>query len=210
MTLPAGTQTTLRTVLHVGCGVADPRKLPRAFFAPDEWQEVRLDIDPGVTPDIVASITDMAMVDSASVDAVWSAHNLEHLFAHEVPLALAEFRRVLRPGGFALVTMPDLQRAAELVAQDRLDEPAYVSPAGPIAPLDMLFGHGAAIAAGNHFMAHRTGFTARTLEVALHRGGFAAVRVVRDDAFALWGTGFVAAAGERGILDCGTVLESIA
>ncbi|BDG75193.1 class I SAM-dependent methyltransferase [Roseomonas fluvialis] len=192
MTLTAEAPPTLRSLLHVGCGMPDPRKLPPAFFAPGEWREVRLDLDPGVAPDIVASITDMAMVETASFDAVWSAHNLEHLFAHEVPLALREFRRVLRPGGFALITLPDLQRAAELVAQDRLAEPAYVSPAGPIAPLDMLYGHGAAIAAGNHFMGHRTGFTARTLEAALVAARFDAVRVVRDDAYALWATASVA------------------
>ena len=191
MTILAEAPPALRTVLHVGCGMADPRKLPATFFTPGAWREVRLDIDPGVAPDIVATITDMAEIDSGSVDAVWSAHNLEHLFAHEVPLALAEFRRVLRPNGFALVTVPDLQRAAELVAQDGLDLPAYVSPAGPIAPLDMLFGHGAAIAAGNHFMAHRTGFTARTLEAALQRAGFSIVRVVRDESFDLWATAFV-------------------
>ena len=138
--------TGTRTLLHVGCGVADARKLPPAHFTPGEWREVRLDIDPTVAPDIIASITDMAVVDSGSVDAVWSAHNVEHLFAHEVPLALAEFRRVLRPGGFALITLPDLQRIAELVAQDRLADPAYISPAGPIAPLDMLYGFGRAIA----------------------------------------------------------------
>jgi SAM-dependent methyltransferase len=195
MTLLAEAPTTLRTVLHVGCGMADPRKLPPAFFAPGAWREVRLDIDPGVSPDIIGSITDMAMVEEGSVDAVWSAHNLEHLFAHEVPLALAEFRRVLRPEGFALVTVPDLQRAAELVAQDRLAEPAYISPAGPIAPLDMLFGHGAAIAAGNHYMAHRTGFSARTLEAALRGAGFGTVRVVRDESFALWATAVVARVG---------------
>jgi SAM-dependent methyltransferase len=195
MTLLAEAPPTLRTVLHVGCGMADPRKLPSAFFAPGAWREVRLDIDPGVSPDIIGSITDMAVVESGSVDAVWSAHNLEHLFAHEVPLALAEFRRVLRPEGFALVTVPDLQRAAELVAQDRLAEPAYISPAGPIAPLDMLFGHGAAIAAGNHYMAHRTGFSARTLEAALRGAGFGLVRVVRDESFALWATAVVGRAG---------------
>jgi SAM-dependent methyltransferase len=185
--------TVLRSLLHVGCGVADPRKLPPAFFVPGEWREARLDIDPGVHPDIVASITDMAMVESASFDAVWSAHNLEHLFAHEVPLALAEFRRVLRPGGFALITLPDLQRAAELIAQDRLAEPAYISPAGPISPIDMLFGHRGAIAAGNLFMAHRTGFTPRTLEAALVTARFDSVRVVRDEHYALWATAHVAA-----------------
>jgi SAM-dependent methyltransferase len=180
-----------RTVLHVGCGMADPGKVPSMFFPPEAWRELRLDIDPAVAPDIVSSITDMAPVASASVDAVWSAHNLEHLFAHEVPVALAEFRRVLRPGGFVLVTVPDLQRAAELVAQDLLAEAAYLSPAGPIAPLDMLYGHGAAIGAGNTFMAHRTGFTARTLEAALHAAGFPLVRVLRDDHFALWGAAYL-------------------
>ena len=188
MVLLAEAPPALRTVLHVGCGAPDPRKLPPAFFAPGEWREVRLDIDPAVAPDIEASITDMGAVDSASVDAVWSAHNLEHLFAHEVPAALAEFRRVLRPGGFALVTVPDLQQAAALVAEDRLTEAAYVSPAGPIAPLDMLYGHGASIAGGNVFMAHRTGFTARSLEALLVAAGFAPVRVIRDTHFALWAT----------------------
>ncbi|WP_198369037.1 class I SAM-dependent methyltransferase [Roseomonas rosulenta] len=192
MSITAEAPPTLRRLLHVGCGMQDPRKLPPAFFAPGEWREVRLDIDPAVAPDILGSITDMPMVGSASFDAVWSAHNLEHLYAHEVPLALREFRRVLRPGGFALITLPDLQRAAELVAQDRLAEPAYISPAGPIAPLDMLYGHGAAIAAGNHFMAHRTGFTARTLEAALVAARFDSVRVVRDEHYAFWATATVA------------------
>ncbi len=121
-----------RTVLHVGCGAADPAKLPPAYFPADSgWRELRLDIDPEVQPDIVASLTDMAAVPDASVDAVWSAHNLEHLWAHEVPVAMAEFLRVLRPGGFALVTMPDLQQVAERVAAGQLEEAAYVSPMGP-------------------------------------------------------------------------------
>src|SRR3954451_8011278 len=101
--------TPTRTVLHVGCGVKLPHKLHQAFHTP-EWRELRLDIDPNVQPDIVGSITDMRMVETASVDAVWSSHNLEHLYAHEVPVALAEFYRVLRPGGFLLITMPDLQQ----------------------------------------------------------------------------------------------------
>jgi ubiquinone/menaquinone biosynthesis C-methylase UbiE len=178
-----------RTVLHVGCGAADPAKLPAAFFPAGLWAELRLDIDPSVAPDIVASITDMSVVLEASVDAVWSAHNLEHLCAHEVPLALAEFHRVLRENGFVLVTMPDLQQVAELVAADNLEGAAYLSAMGPVAALDMLYGFRPAVAAGNAFMAHRTGFTATTLAAHLQRAGFADVRVQRDGAFALWATG---------------------
>jgi len=184
-----GTPVQTRKVLHVGCGAADPAKLPAAFFPQGAWHEVRLDIDPGVAPDILASITDMSVVATGSVDAVWSAHNLEHLWAHEVPLALAEFHRVLAPGGFALVTMPDLQQVAELVAQGRLEDAAYLSAMGPIAPLDMLYGYRPAVAMGNEFMGHRTGFVAGTLQAHLERAGFQAVRVQRDGHFALWGSG---------------------
>jgi len=189
---PASPDVTLalRRVLHVGCGAASPDKLPAHFFALGEWLEVRLDIDPDVVPDIIASITDMAAVPSGAFDAVWSSHNLEHLFPHEVGPALAEFRRVLKPDGFALMTMPDLQQIASLVAADRLEEAAYLSPMGPITPLDMLYGHGASLAAGNAFMGHRGGFTARTLEAALLKVGFPIVRVVRDGSFALWATAY--------------------
>ena len=77
-----------KKLLHVGCGPKHP--LP-AFLTGDEWQEIRLDIDPNVKPDIIASITHMAAVDNASVDGVYSSHNLEHLFAHEVPIRWANF-----------------------------------------------------------------------------------------------------------------------
>jgi ubiquinone/menaquinone biosynthesis C-methylase UbiE len=181
----------MKTVLHVGCGPYKPEKL-HAMFRTQEWQELRLDIDPKVKPDIVASITDLSALADGSVDAVFSSHNLEHLYPHEVPLALREFRRVLKsPQGIALITLPDLQQVAQLIAEDKLDEPAYQSPAGPIAPLDMLYGHRPSLARGNLFMAHRTGFTAKTLAQAMAQAGFAQASVGRDGKFNLWGIGYV-------------------
>jgi SAM-dependent methyltransferase len=185
--MPASTPDTPppeRIVLHVGCGHLNPAKLHKTFHAPG-WREVRLDIDPAVKPDIVSSMTNMPMVADASVDAVWSSHNLEHLYRHEVPVALQEFCRVLRPGGFLIMMVPDLQKAAELVLADQLDEVAYTSRAGPITPLDILYGYHRAIARGNTFMAHRTGFTATTLQKALSQAGFKSVKTIRDR-FDLW------------------------
>ena len=143
--LAAETEVAQRRLLHVGCGAAHPDKVPAMFFARGEWAETRLDIDPDVAPDVLASITDMGAVPSDSFDGVWSAHNLEHLAAHEVGRALGEFLRVLKPGGFAAMTMPDLQQVAHLVAEDRLEETAYESTMGPVAPLDMLYGFRPAI-----------------------------------------------------------------
>jgi SAM-dependent methyltransferase len=170
-----------KLVLHVGCGTRDVH----SRFQGPEWQEVRLDIDPGVKPHIVANIVDMSCVPSASMDAVWSSHNLEHVYAHEVPLVLDEFFRVLRPGGLAAITMPDLQALAKPILAGKVEEPLYVSQSGPVAPLDVIYGHAASIERGNEFMAHRTGFTSHTLGGKLRRAGFANIQIKSED-FALW------------------------
>lgn len=175
-----------RKVLHVGCGPKTIRGMP-PFFQDGTWHEVRLDIDPAIKPDIIGTMTDMEAVTTGSVQAVFSSHNIEHLFPHEVPIALAEFKRVLTSDGFALITCPDLQAVAQLVANDKLLEPAYQSTMGPISPLDILYGHRASIARGNHFMAHRGGFTLRSLVQTLSEAGFASVAGRRrPPMFDLW------------------------
>jgi SAM-dependent methyltransferase len=175
-----------RLVLHVGCGPAHEMSLHERFRGAD-WHEVRLDIDPGVNPDVVASITDMSPVPSESVDAVWSHHNLEHIFAHEVPLALAEFHRVLRPGGEVLLATPDLQSVAKEIAAGRLESTLYKAPGGEIAALDIIYGLRTDIETGREYMAHRTGFTAETLQRKFKQAGFVDVRIVAQTPdHALW------------------------
>lgn len=173
-------------LLHIGCGPKRKAQTTAGFDTP-EWEEVRLDIDPAVEPDIVGTMTDMSAVPDGAMDAVFSSHNIEHLYAFEVPDALAEFRRVLKPDGIAVITCPDLQSVAALVAEGKLTEPAYVSSAGPISPLDILYGHRSAMAQGNLFMAHRCGFTGPVLSQVLHEAGFAQVIVRRRPKyFDLW------------------------
>ena len=161
----------MRKFLHVGCGIA-PQGSLFGFTSPALWQEIRLDIDASVNPDVLGSITDMKAVESESVDAVYSSHNIEHVYPHDVPVALSEFFRVLAPDGFLIITCPDLQTVCEAVGRIGLLGTLYVSQVGPIRPLDVLYGYQPAVAAGNEFMAHKGGFVKETLEDALADAGF--------------------------------------
>ena len=174
-----------KTVLNVGCG---PRGRPHGFAGFDQgWTELRLDIDPAVEPDVLGTMTNMSAVATGSVDAVVSSHNIEHLYPHEVPLALAEFGRVLKPDGRVLITCPDLQSVCARVAKGELASPLYQSDAGPISALDVMYGHRGAMAAGNLFMAHPCGFTLQVLADPLQACGFARTAgIARPEAFDLW------------------------
>lgn len=183
------------TFLHVGCGPLTQADTTRGFRGA-EWREVRLDIDPDAKPDIVSSMTDMAAVRAGAMDALYSSHNIEHLYPAEVMVALREFARVLKPDGFAVITCPDLQSVAALVAEGKLLEPAYDSPMGPISPIDILYGHRPSMAKGNLFMAHRTGFTRDVLSTILRECGFPSVLVRQRAAFFdLWAVATRSVAG---------------
>jgi len=161
----------MKTFLHVGCGPI--KKNLVKGFSNDVWSEIRLDIDEKVRPDIIGSILDMHSVESGSVDAVYSSHNIEHVFPHEVPIALKEFHRVLKDNGIVVLTCPDLQRVCEAVVNDKLTEPLYETPGGhKICPIDSLYGWRGPIASGNHFMAHKTGFTYSVLNNEFLKAGF--------------------------------------
>jgi SAM-dependent methyltransferase len=174
----------VQQVLHVGCGPARLSSMPR-YFHTGSWNELRLDIDESAEPDVVGTMLDMGLVGDETVDAVYSSHNIEHVFPHEVLTALGEFHRVLRPRGFAVVLCPNIQAVAEAVAGGNLMDPLYISPAGPISAIDILYGHRAAIAAGKIYMAHKTGFTSATLASHLKAAGFKSVVVATDKMFGL-------------------------
>ena len=164
----------MKTFLHVGCGPKRKDRTTDGFNTP-EWNEVRFDIDEKASPDIVGTMLDMSGVETGSVDAVFSSHNIEHIYPHEVGRALSEFLRVLKPDGFIVVTCPDLQSVCALIAEDKLTEAAYQSDAGPIAPIDILYGHRASMMRGNLYMAHRCGFTQRALAGTIKEAGFVSI-----------------------------------
>jgi predicted SAM-dependent methyltransferase len=149
---------------------------------------------------VVGSIIDMsAQFEAGTFDAVWSSHILEHLFAHEVPVALREIRRVLKSDGFALIFCPDIESVAQHLLDHGAEHVAYVSQAGPITALDMLYGHSASIAQGRHYMAHNTGFTADRLGNLLVDAGFSTVNVRRDEHFEICALAFAEHADQERI-----------
>lgn len=166
-------------LLNVGCGPREGTALPALFRS---WRELRVDVDISVAPDIVADLTDLSAIASASVDAIWAAHCLEHLYLHQVPTALSELRRVLRDDGFLCIIVPDLQTVAGYIVTDRLHEAIYQSPAGPVSAHDVLFGFGPALASGQASMAHRCGFTPGLLRHCFHGVPFGEVLIHRRSA----------------------------
>jgi len=138
----------------------------------NDWHQIRVDVDPSVAPDVVASATDLSAFASGSVSAVWSAHCIEHLYAHDAVRALGEFHRVLADDGFACIIVPDLQTIAQFIVSDRLHEVLYQSPAGPVTAHDVLFGYGPALAQGRPSMAHRCGFTPTMMLKRLNEAAF--------------------------------------
>lgn len=152
-------------LLHVGCGSASLPDFMSGF------KETRLDIDSTKNPDIVASILDMG--DIGEYDCIFCSHTLEHLYPFEVSVALNEFKRCLKSGGYAMVFVPDLQ---DVTATEKV---LLEAPSGPITGLDMIYGYAKALREGNLFMAHKCGFVAETLQSAFDNVGFSKVQTKR-------------------------------
>jgi ubiquinone/menaquinone biosynthesis C-methylase UbiE len=163
----------MKTFLNVGCGPETESKI--RGFDNDDWKEIRLDIDDDVNPDIVGTLTDMKLVETATVDAVYSAYNIDHIYAHEVPIALGEFYRVLKDDGIVFLRCPDIQSVCKAVLEDKLLDTFYETEDGQkITPLDILLGNRLELLDGNEYMAKKCGFTYSVLNKAFSDAGFKA------------------------------------
>lgn len=163
-----------RKVLNVGGG--DRRiALPPLY---NGWEQIWLDLDVMAEPDIVCDGRELGTLPAAEYDAVYCSHNLEHYYRHEVPAVLAGFAHVLKPDGFAHIRVPDVAEVMRIVVREGMDidDDLYESANGPITVNDVIFGWGREIErTGNDFYAHKTGFTPKSLVLALTRSGFAHV-----------------------------------
>lgn len=163
----------MKCVLNVGgCNKSIP--IPMHY---DGWQHLLLDIDRNSDVDIVCDarkIPSTIPMHLGTFDAVYCSHNLEHFHRHEIPHVLAGFKALIKDDGFIEIRVPNLQSVFDHMAKPcaSLGDVLYVSPAGPITALDIIFGMGRFIEqSGNDFMCHKTGFTAHSLAKTLFDNG---------------------------------------
>ena len=122
-----------------------PPELLHAFeFAPDGTLRNPMPLDDGVAEELQAM------------------HALEHVYAWEAPNLLAEWRRLLRPGGLLVLELPNLEHAARNLLEGQKDQmsmwPLYGDPSWR-----------------DPYMCHRYGYTPKTLEALLTAGGFSSI-----------------------------------
>lgn len=113
--------------LHLGCGDTHL----------DGWTNCDLLSGPAV--DVVCEATALPFAD-ASVDEILSEHMIEHLTYYEFNRAMAEWHRVLKPGGKLTLECPDLLGVCRLFVESN-EYARYQTSLGYWPVICQLFGH---------------------------------------------------------------------
>ena len=97
------------TVLDAGCGLGT--YVERIQRARPDLGILALDLSAGMQPDVVGDVQALPLAD-ASVGAALAMHMLYHV--PDIPMAIRELRRVIRPGGVLVVSTNGVDDKREL------------------------------------------------------------------------------------------------
>lgn len=98
-------------------------------------------------------------------DELHSYHFIEHVYRWESPAVLAEFFRLLKPGGRLILELPDIQKAAKNLLLDSPDQMSMWALYGDPGHKDP-------------YMCHRWGYSPATISKLLADAGFQNIRVL--------------------------------
>lgn len=105
-------KTTLNK-LHLGCG-------PKYIAGFTHVDALKFD-----HVDVQGPVDILPFAEDQSVDLIYACHVLEHFGRHEVDRVLAEWHRVLKPGGVLRIAVPDFEAAAKLYLSGTLSKGLY-------------------------------------------------------------------------------------
>jgi predicted SAM-dependent methyltransferase len=128
-----------------------------------------LDIATGPEVDYVGDCRKLAQFADASIETIYASHVLEHVPYREIGAVLKDWFRVLRPGGLAMIAVPDFQALCRLYLhpQATLQDRLYL--------MQMVFG-GQADPHDFHFV----GFEGELLGYMLREAGFTDMKRIAD------------------------------
>jgi GT2 family glycosyltransferase len=126
---------------------------------------VNIDIDPACGPDVVSRVERLDGFEDGTAAVMEARHLFEHLTFDEARAALAEWHRVLQPGGELYLEMPDFEQCVRLLGQ-------HFDGAGHDLAMVGIYGWPPDIAEWGHSQVHKWGWTKTTLSEALRAAGF--------------------------------------
>jgi SAM-dependent methyltransferase len=136
---------------------------------------LNVDLHASHQPDLVSDVTWLRSIEDNSVDYILAQDVLEHIHRARASTAIAEWNRILQPGGMIEIRAPDVVALVRL-----MEEPAYRTLDAHQVLLQNLFG-----TQGYEGDFHFNGFTDLTLRTLLTGGGFEPDQMVHRDGW-LW------------------------
>lgn len=141
--------------LHLGCG----KRILSGYINIDGANQ---------KADVIHDLTKPLPYGDDTADEIVAIHLFEHFFPDDVPNVLADWRRVLKPGGKLILEMPDIYKSAKnLVAE--VEAGCFPSNQWSMFPI---YGD---CPEKSLFECHKWGWTYITIKPVIEAAGFAKV-----------------------------------
>lgn len=151
--------------INFGCG----RRVLREYFNVDAVHNSKAPYAPellhAIEFDQDGSVRNPLPLPSGCADELFSAHVVEHVHDWQAPHLLAEWKRLIRPGGALVLELPNIEAAARHLLEGKSDQWCMWP----------LYGDGSH---RDPWMCHKYGYTPKTIRRLVEEAGFVDVRLL--------------------------------